>query len=92
MKYRNGMAVAFFIIFSFLFSPVVAQNDPVVMTVNGKDVLRSEFEYSYNKNNSEGVIDKKTVEEYVDLFVYNHGDSISKSVAQSQIYILRNLR
>ena len=69
MKYRNGMAVAFFIIFSFLFSPVVAQNDPVVMTVNGKDVLRSEFEYSYNKNNSEGVIDKKTVEEYVDLFV-----------------------
>ena len=69
MKYRNGMAVAFFIVFSFLFSPVVAQNDPVVMTVNGKDVLRSEFEYSYNKNNSEGVIDKKTVEEYVDLFV-----------------------
>ena len=63
------MAVAFFIVFSFLFSPVVAQNDPVVMTVNGKDVLRSEFEYSYNKNNSEGVIDKKTVEEYVDLFV-----------------------
>ena len=44
-------------------------NDPVIMTVNGKDVLRSEFEYSYNKNNSEGVIDKKTVDEYVDLFV-----------------------
>lgn len=32
-------------------------------------MLRSEFEYSYNKNNSEGVIDKKSVEEYVDLFV-----------------------
>ena len=44
-------------------------SDPVVMTVNGKDVLRSEFEYSYNKNNSEGVIDKKTVDEYVDLFI-----------------------
>ena len=39
------------------------------MTVNGQPVLRSEFEYSYNKNNSEGVIDKKSVEEYVDLFV-----------------------
>jgi peptidyl-prolyl cis-trans isomerase SurA len=39
------------------------------MTINGQPVLRSEFEYSYNKNNSEGVIDKKNVEEYVDLFV-----------------------
>ena len=45
------------------------QDDPVVMTINGQPVLRSEFEYSYNKNNAEGVIDKKNVEEYVDLFV-----------------------
>jgi peptidyl-prolyl cis-trans isomerase SurA len=44
-------------------------DDPVIMTVNGEPVLRSEFEYSYNKNNSEGVIDKKTVEEYVELFI-----------------------
>ncbi|MBP3756931.1 MAG: peptidylprolyl isomerase, partial [Prevotella sp.] len=43
--------------------------DPVIMTVNGVPVTRSEFEYSYNKNNSEGVIDKKTVDEYVDLFI-----------------------
>lgn len=43
--------------------------DPVVMTIAGEPVLRSEFEYSYNKNNSDGVIDKKSVEEYVDLFV-----------------------
>ena len=46
-----------------------AQNDPTVMTINGQPVSRSEFEYSYNKNNSNGVIDKKTVKEYVDLFV-----------------------
>ncbi len=45
------------------------QDDPVVMTINGQDVLRSEFEYSYNKNNSDDVIDKKTVSEYVELFV-----------------------
>ena len=43
--------------------------DPVIMTVAGVDVPRSEFEYSYNKNNTDGVIDKKTVEEYVELFV-----------------------
>ena len=43
--------------------------DPIVMVVNGDPVTRSEFEYSFNKNNSEGVIDKKSVEEYVDLFI-----------------------
>lgn len=39
------------------------------MTIAGKPVQRSEFEYSYNKNNSEGVIDKKSIDEYVPLFV-----------------------
>ena len=43
--------------------------DPVVMTINGKPVLRSEFEYSYNKNNSETVVDKKGIDDYVPLFV-----------------------
>lgn len=47
---------------------VKAQTDPVVMTVNGVDVTRSEFEYSFNKNNGDGVIDKKNVTEYADLY------------------------
>ncbi len=48
----------------------LAQNDdPVIMVINGQPVSRSEFEYSFNKNNSEGVIEKKTVDEYVDLFI-----------------------
>ena len=60
-----------FIIHCSLFVSVAqAQHvDPVIMTINGVDVPRSEFEYSFNKNNGDGVIDKKTVEEYVDLFV-----------------------
>ena len=33
-------------------------SDPVVMTVNGQNVTRSEFEYSYNKNNGDDVIEK----------------------------------
>ncbi len=45
------------------------QADPVIMTINGQPVTRSEFEYSYNKNNTQGVVDKKTVNEYVDLFI-----------------------
>ena len=47
-----------------------AQNaEPVIMTINGTDVLRSEFEYSYNKNNTADVIDRKTVQEYVGMFI-----------------------
>lgn len=45
------------------------QTDPVVMRINGKGIARSEFEYNYNKNNGEEVLDKKTVEEYAELFV-----------------------
>lgn len=39
------------------------------MTINGKPVTKAEFEYIYNKNNSDNAIDKKTLDEYVDLFV-----------------------
>ncbi len=46
-----------------------AKRDPVLMEINGNPVTKSEFEYIYNKNNSNNVLDKKTLEEYVDLFV-----------------------
>ena len=55
--------------FCLMSTMAMAQTDPVVMTVNGVPVPRSEFEYSFNKNNGEGVIDKKSVDEYVDLFI-----------------------
>lgn len=44
-------------------------DDPIVMTINGENVSRSEFEYSYNKNNTDLVIDKASLDEYVELFV-----------------------
>ena len=59
------MAAFFFV----LASAFAQKEDPVIMTINSQPILRSEFEYSYNKNNSEGVIDKKSVSEYVDLFI-----------------------
>jgi len=43
--------------------------NPVLMTINNKPVLKSEFEYIYNKNNSNNSLDKKTLDEYVDLFI-----------------------
>jgi peptidyl-prolyl cis-trans isomerase SurA len=49
--------------------PAPAQtDDPVVMTVNGKDIRRSEFVYSYSKNNTDESIEKKSLDEYVELF------------------------
>ena len=68
VKGKVGRFLPFYL-FTFLPLSAVAQTDPIIMTVAGVDVPRSEFEYSYNKNNTDGVIDKKTVEEYVDLFV-----------------------
>lgn len=44
-------------------------DDPVIMRINGQAVTRSEFEYSFNKNNADGVIDKKSLEDYVPMFV-----------------------
>lgn len=45
-----------------------SKNDPVIMTVNGKDVPLSEFEYLYNKNNTQQ-IERQTPREYLDMFV-----------------------
>ena len=44
-------------------------DDPIVMRIAGQEVTRSEFEYNFNKNNAEGVIDRKGLDEYVDLFI-----------------------
>jgi len=50
-------------------SSFAQSTNPVLMTINNKPVLKSEFEYIYNKNNSNNSLDKKTLDEYVDLFV-----------------------
>ena len=49
--------------------PLLAQVDPVVMTVNGYDVTQSEFEYFFEKNNIETNVTKKTVRQYADLYL-----------------------
>ena len=46
----------------------LAKEDPVLMTINGKDIRLSEFEYLYNKNNQQQV-EKETLEQYLDRFV-----------------------
>ncbi len=43
-------------------------NDEVLMTIDGNDITKEEFEYIYNKNNTNNVIDKKSLTEYLELF------------------------
>ncbi len=45
-------------------------NDPVLMTVAGKNITRSEFQTIYNKNNPKSSgSDTKSIDDYVQLFV-----------------------
>lgn len=54
---------------AFLTVSLAQNNNPVLMKIAGKDVSKSEFEYIWNKNNSNTTPDMKTLDEYVDLFV-----------------------
>ncbi len=59
-------------VLSFMSVPLLmtfAQDDPVVMTINGKDILKSEFEYIYTKNSRQQIEDKLTVADYADMFI-----------------------
>lgn len=42
--------------------------DDVLMTVDGKDIHVSEFEYLYNKNNSQQ-LEPQTLDQYLDMFI-----------------------
>ena len=44
-------------------------SDPVLMRVNGKVVTRSEFEYAFNKNNTNLSGEGQTVEEYLPMYI-----------------------
>ena len=46
-----------------------AQEDKVLMTIDGKPVMLSEFKYIYEKNSQEAAGGQKSLEEYLDLFV-----------------------
>ena len=47
-----------------------AQEDKVLMTIDGKPVTLSEFQYIYEKNSQEAAGGQKSLDEYLDLFVH----------------------
>lgn len=48
------MKIKMLLLLSMIGLQAIAQTDSIVMTINGKAVTRSEFEYAYQKNNKNG--------------------------------------
>lgn len=64
---KKFLAVALFGSFVAMFA-ANKNDDPVIMTINGEDVRLSEFQYLYNKNNSQQA-EPVTFDQYVDMFI-----------------------
>lgn len=47
---------------------VVAQDDPVIMTIDDKEITKSEFLQIYLKNNDDPKYDKESLDDYMELF------------------------
>ncbi|GBU07657.1 peptidyl-prolyl cis-trans isomerase [Bacteroidales bacterium] len=62
---KRAFIIGFTFFTFFAHSQVV---DPIIMEINGRAIPKSEFEYIYKKNSEESIIDKKSLQEYLDLF------------------------
>ena len=60
------------------------QQDQVLMTINNQPIMASEFLYIYEKNNQESSLDKKTMDEYLDLFI-NFKLKVAEAIAQGVV-------
>lgn len=63
------MKKTFFAVATLVTAMTISAEDQVLMTIDGKPVMASEFMYIYEKNNQEASLDPKTMDEYLDLFV-----------------------
>ncbi len=64
----------------------ITAKDAVIMTINGEDITRSEFEYIYNKN-SQQQLNQQPIEEYVEMFkIYKLkvADAIAEGIDQTR--------
>lgn len=66
----NKLGLLIVSIFSIITTGIYAQDNRTLLTIDGEDTSVDEFMYVYKKNNSQGQnLDKKSVEEYLDLYV-----------------------
>ncbi len=68
---KKIFSVSVLLFFYFITQPVAAQNDEVLITINGLEINRAEFERIYRKNN-QNLLDNsdiKSPKEYLDLYI-----------------------
>lgn len=53
----------------FSLNAICQTNDPTIATIGGKTIPKSEFVSIYSKNSPKNTIEKKSVDEYVQLFI-----------------------
>lgn len=61
--------ILLFAIIATTFNLSAEKQDAILMTINGKPIYQSEFEYLYNKNNTANAIEQKNYDEYLELFI-----------------------
>ncbi len=67
---RKMMLLVIVMMFPFMWLASQPAQDPVLLTIGNEKVTKSEFLSIYQKNNVNGeVMDKKSLEEYLDLFI-----------------------
>ncbi|MBP5717114.1 MAG: peptidylprolyl isomerase [Bacteroidales bacterium] len=86
---NNNLIPATLLAMTMCATATAKEKSPVVMTINGQDVTRTEFEYFYNKNNEQDVAEEKTFDEYVELFVnykLKVQEALSRGIDTTQAY------
>ena len=66
----NPLKIGIFTVLAFFAMTLNAQDQRPLVTIDEEDISVDEFMYVYKKNNVQGeVVDKKSVNEYLDLFI-----------------------
>jgi peptidyl-prolyl cis-trans isomerase SurA len=65
----KSIALSLIFVVSSITVSLCEVNDPVLIKINGNPIKKSEFEYIYNKNNSNNSIEKKSLQDYLELFI-----------------------
>jgi len=67
---KKRMLITALVMFGFLSINLVAQNDQTLIRIENEEISLQEFEKIYKKNNQNAsILDKKSLEEYLDLFI-----------------------
>ncbi|MCX7986740.1 MAG: peptidylprolyl isomerase, partial [Bacteroidales bacterium] len=66
---KTFVLFTFFIFYYFNHVTLAQKNDPVIVTIGPKKITQSEFLRTYTKNNPDGKFDRKSLNDYMELFI-----------------------